>query len=341
MVVRNYTRHIHSNRALLDKFSRQIATGRRFNSFSEDNAGGIRSMNARRALNRVDTNIDNARAAQAHLRSAEGSLMQIVEISHTISERFVSALNDTNGEIDRGIMARELERFQEAMLGLANAQFSGRYVFGGTNTIAPPFTVCGDTGSLMYNGVLVNELSRDSNDQRIVNLLRDAAHIDIGMNVTFNNDANDPTRVDPQSAFSYTLRGIDFLGIGHDNLFDTTSKMIAWLRGETQFVDSAGNSVNVDAYDNEFGGQLLDQFRDAFTHLSTTIATLGADTQFLEFTIDRLLDEQLNLRTRQQELEMREPEEAILDFKMQEFIYHATLQMGQRLLQPTLFDFIR
>jgi len=44
----------------------------------------------------------------------------------------------------------------------------------------------------------------------------------------------------------------------------------------------------------------------------------------------------LHLLERQQQLEIRPPEEAIIDFKMQEFIYNATLQMGQRLLQPTL-----
>jgi len=332
MVTRNYTRNLHTNRAMLDRFSRQVQTGRRFDSFSQDNASGIRAMQVRRSLARVDSSLDNARAAQSYMRSAEGMLMNINNITHSISERFVKALNDTNGAIDRSVIATELERMQESILALANGQYAGRYVFGGTNTITAPFTTNED-GHIMYNGVLLRDITRGSDEYN--RIMSDGAFLDVGMNISFNNE-NDPTRVDPGSAFRFTLVGAEFIGTGPHNLHDTITDMINFLRSGTH-----GDSDQGQTLDPVLGGALLDRFQAASTHLSVQITQLGTDTNFLEFTIDRLLDDQLSLLTRQQELEIRPPEEAILDFKMQEFIYNATLQMGQRLLQPSLFDFIR
>ena len=380
MVVRNYTRNLHSNRAQLDRFARQISTGRRFDSFSQNNSAGIRAMQVRRNLARIDSNLDNARAAQAYLRSAESMMMNVTENANIINERFILALNDTNGTVDREVVATELERMQEAILALANGQYAGRFVFGGTNTVQRPFevrqipamvpvggspstaiiepsggfpagqfvpdgtdsqgnTLYLDTLSgnhftaqtrplIYYNGVRVADIDRTANPELYARVFGDGAHLDVGMNVTFSNEA-DPTQVDPGSAFRFTLVGLSFMGNGENNMFDTITRMIEFLRAPYS------------AQNKELGGQLLNQFQETMSVANIAITNLGADTNFLTFTIDRLLDDQLNLRERQQELEIRPPDEAILDFKMQEFIYNATLQMGQRLLQPTLFDFIR
>ena len=318
MVTRNYTRNLQTNAARLDRFSRQVQTGRRFESFADNNASAVRAMQVRRNLERIDANLDNARAAQSFLRTGESMLMQINNNTHTIADRFIVALNGTNSATERQIIANELERIQEGILGLANGQYAGRHLFGGSNTITPPFTV-GDDGRLMYNGVALADM--DSSHE----LFSDGAYIDIGMGVTFNGA--DPTRPDAGSAFRFTLVGAQFMGTGPHNLYDTITEMITFLRN--------------DPIDNVEGGALLDQFRGAQSVVNIQTTMLGADTAFLEFSISRLLDEQLNLIERQQDLEIRPPEEAILDFKMAEFIYNATLQMGQRLLQPTLFDFIR
>ena len=500
MVVRNYTRNLHSNRALMDRFSRQIQTGRRFETFSQDNASGVRAMQVRRNLARIDANIDNARASIGFMRSAESNLMSMVDIAHTVSERVVMALNGTVGASDRHVVANELERLRESILALANGQHAGRYTFGGTNTITPPFDIrdvqetqqvsipqtnaagaplfsiqdsagitldpasfappltipatlpsgiadtdvdfasitmadwdaivaasAGDhpdlgadfstqalthtevqdafrlvdndgqrvvgtlllsngnpatipselpsgrpfdpqritqadwdaiiaanpAGSLVpgsfeatlaeprneqllhYNGHPVRDL--DPNNPAHAHIFNDAAHVDVGTNITFNQD--DPTRVDPGAAFRFTLRGIDFLGHGQENLMDTLTELITFFRNGDFETQSTGSQLP--GIDNIEGSRLLDAFRARTAELLNGITQLGADASFAEFTVERLLDDQLNMRERQQDLEIREPDEAIIDFRMQEFVYNAILQMGQRLLTPTLFDFIR
>ncbi len=68
---------------------------------------------------------------------------------------------------------------------------------------------------------------------------------------------------------------------------------------------------------------------------------LGSESSYLEYTQTRLDSEELSLSTRQDSLEFRDPAEAIMDYTMAEYIYNASLNMGSRLLQNSLFDYMR
>jgi flagellar hook-associated protein 3 FlgL len=319
MVSRNYTKTLDSNRSLLNHFSNQIISGRRFNTMSEDTASGVRAMQVRRSLARIDAYMDNAKAAKSQLTAAETTLMQISDLSHNVTEKYVQAINGTNGPRERDIIATELEKLQEELLALVNGRFSDRYMFGGTNTVTAPFTT-DNLGNLYYNGVDVKELHAGHP------LMEDSAYMDVGLGVLFT-DPDDPTQVNPNTAYQHTLVGAQFLGTGPDNLYLVLGEMITSLR--------QGEGFNA-----EEAGSILDRFQESAANVNVAITKLGSDSKYLDFTINRLESEQINLYERQTQLEAADPEEAIMNFKMQEYVYNAALQMGQRLLQPTLFSFI-
>ncbi|HHY51839.1 MAG TPA: flagellar hook-associated protein FlgL [Clostridiales bacterium] len=317
-VVRNYNKTLDYNRNLLNKYSNQIISGRKFNTMSEDTASGVRAMQVRRNLSRIEAYLDNAKAAKSQLTSAETTLMQISNLTKSVSEKYIQAINGTNGPQERDIMATELEKLQEELLTLSNARFSDRYLFGGTNTVSAPFTT-DNQGNLYYNGVDVRELYAGHP------LMEDSAYMDVGLGILFT-DPDDPTQVNPNTAYQHTMVGAQFLGTGPDNLYLVLGEMISSLRSET--------------FDPDKAGSILDRFQAASNNVNVAMTKLGSDSQYLEFTINRLEDEKLNLYERQTQLEAADPEEAIMNFKMQEYVYNAALQMGQRLLQPTLFNFI-
>ncbi len=319
MVSRNYNKSLHSNRSLLDRFSNQIISGRKFDTMAEDTASGVRAMQVRRSLSRIDAYMDNAKAAKSQLTASETTLMQISDLSHNVSEKYIQAMNGDNGAQEREIIATELEKLQEELLSLVNGRFADRYMFGGTNTVSAPFTT-DNLGDLFYNGVDVKELHAGHP------LMEDSAYMDLGLGVLFT-DKNDPTQVNPNTAYKHTLVGAQFLGTGPDNLYLVLGEMITSLR--------QGEGFNAAE-----GGGLLDRFNASAANVNVAITKLGSDAQYLDFTIDRLESEQINLYERQTQLEAADPEEAIMNFKMQEYVYNAALQMGQRLLQPTLFSFI-
>ncbi len=317
MVSRNYTRNLHSNRGLLDSLSNKVYSGREFNKMSEDTASGVRAMQVRRSLSRIEGYMDNAQAAVSQLGAAEATLMQISEITHSASERFVQAINGDNGNGERDVIANELEKLRDELLSLANGRFADRYMFGGTNVVTAPFTV-GNDGKLLYNNVPLAQAQDDP-------VMQEAAYMDIGLGLRFTDEI-DPTQVDPNSAFKHTLVGADFIGTGDDNLYGVLTEMIDHLR--------AGKGAD------DASGDILDRFRKSSANVNIAITKLGADSQQLEFTIGRLETEKINLYERQTQLEAADPAEAIMNFKMQEYAYNASLQMGSRLLQPNLFSFL-
>lgn len=318
MVTRNYTKGLHSNRGMLDQYATQIYSGRKFNKMSEDTAAGVRAMQVRRNISRIDGYIDNVKSSQSYLKAAETTMIQVSSLSHSFSEKFIQGMNGTEGDDERDIIAAELEKLQEELLSLANGRFSDRYMFGGTNTVTQPFTT-DDTGALYYNGVDVTQLQPGDP------LLKDAAYVDLGLGVNFNNN-QDSTQVDPNTAYKYTLVGADMLGIGSDNLYLVMGEMVDCLKSSSFDIKEAGN--------------LLTRFQESSANVNIAVTKLGSDDQYLTFTLDRLETEKINLQERQSQLEAADPAEAIMNFKVQEYIYNAALQMGSRILQPNLFSFI-
>lgn len=319
-VARNYTRNLNRNQSLLVKNLNRVQTGRRFDDMSEAPSSAIRAMQVRRNLSRIEGYIDNTKAAQGQLKSAEGNLQQMSDLAKEVHERFVQGMTDSSDADAREALAKNIEALRDEILSLANGRYSDRYLFGGTNTTSTPFTIDEATGKLLYNGFDVSTIDPTSHPA----LFEDTSYIEIGLGVKFNPD--DSQLVDPNSAFKITINGLDFMGYGENNLYQNMTDMINMLRG--------------DVYDKEEAGRLLNKFLDNSNKIALSMTEIGADSQYLDFTLSRLESEQLNLTERQETLEIIDPAEAILDLKMQEYIYNAALQMGQKLLQPTLFNFI-
>lgn len=319
-MARNYTSNLNRNLNRLNSANTQVAaSGRKIFSMSDDTATGTRAMNIRRSMALINGYMDNAKNAQNKFESAEKSLGTISDMSQQVSERLNYAMNGTNSESERNIIANELEKLQSEILSTANGQYSDRYMFGGTNTMSAPFTIDAN-GYLMYNNVKVADIS---DDPKYDYLKQDAAYVDIGLGMSMIGTSQN---VNPNSAFKNTINGLDFMGTGDTNLYDTITDIIKTLRDP--------------AFDIDKAGALLNQVKEAGNNVNLERTRLGSDSQYLDFTVSRLEDETFNLTQRQDTLEFRDPAEAIMDFSMQQYVYTAALQMGSRLLQPNIFNFI-
>lgn len=323
-IARNYTSNINRNLSTLNVASEKVYTGRRFTSMADDTSLGVRSMTIRRNLDRISGYMDNAKDAQNKFDTAEKAMGQVSDLATDVYARFNYVINGTNSMDEREIVANEFEKIQSEILSLANGQYGDRYMFGGTNSQSRPFTT-NEAGELMYNGELVKDISKNDPLGKFSAILNDAAYVDIGLGLTMQGNSND---VVSNSAFKTTMNGLDFMGMGDSNLYDTITKLIGALRDPNY--DLGG----------EKGGELLNEIQAAGNHVNLARTKMGADAQYLEFTVSRLETEEFNLTERQQTLEIADPYESIMDYEMQTYIYNAALQMGAKLLQPTLFSFL-
>lgn len=320
-IARNYNSNLNRNLGrLTDSMTSVSASGRKIFSMAENTATGVRAMNIRRSLSQIDGYMDNAKNAQSKLDTADKSLETIASMSQNIYARYDYAMNGTNSTDEREIIAKEFEKLRDEILTCSNTQYADRYIFGGTNTMSSPFTTNGD-GELMYNNVRVKDIPGE--DGKYAYLLSDAAYVDVGLGMTMQGSSQD---VVANSALKNTLNGLDFMGYGDNNLYDTINELI--------------DSLREGSFDTAAAGPLLDKIKEMGNNVNLQRTSVGSDLQYLEFTVSRLEDEQTALITRQDSLEFKDSAEAIMEMEMEKYVYNAALQMGAKLLQPTLFDYI-
>lgn len=320
-ISRNYTSNLNKNLQRLNRDFNKVQTGRGYMKMAEDTATAVRAMNVRRNMSKVESYIDNTKTTQSTFSAAETNLLQISSLTQGVRELYTSVSGDKS-EDELKIIATQLGKYREEILTLANGQFADRYLFGGTNTNSPPFAF-NVNNKLTYNGVPVEDIEKSSGEYDY--LFNDAAYVDLGLGMTMKGGIQDQDVIE-NSAFKNTLVGIDFLGFGPDNIVDTIQDMI--------------DSISSGSYNVETHGKLLNSFIETAEGIGVAITNIGADSQYLDFTLSRLEDQQYNLTERQDTLEFADPYESITNWEMSDYVYNAALQMGSRLLQSTLFDFI-
>lgn len=329
----------------LNKLNTQVTTGRKFMTASENPAGAVKAFHVRRDLSKVEGYQNNIQHAKSALTNAESALMHMQEIMKEANVKILSSINSTKSEEDRKIIATELEHLQEQLLQTLNSNASGVYYFGGSNTDIKPFTVDEITGDLIYNGQNLNQfdaLSQVDQDK----LTKDSQYVDIGLGVQFDS-SND---IDRRTVFEYSTPGINIVGHGKTNLsYDGNSEQVSnnlynilgHLIEEFNKPDESASPDPDDAYSTERANALLGHFQDNSTRIVTSMTDIGAKTSYLDFMKGRYDSSTLDMQERQMDVEAADPAETIIKFESQKVAYHAALQMGAQIIQPSIFDFIR
>jgi flagellar hook-associated protein 3 FlgL len=323
-MARNYRNNLNNAQAKLYESSVKAQTGMRMTALHEDVARGLRAFKVRREIARNETYLDNVKEVQSYYTAAEDYVDGIVETAKRTSELYVSALNEgVNNEEEYKAFHAQISRVQQELLTDLNAKFSDRYLFGGTMSQQPPFATDAE-GDLtytyikadgLYNTVRVKDISRENPDH--AEIFEDPSFIDVGLDMTLLDG-----EMIPSTVYDRALNGLTIIGFGEDNLYDNMTQILKSL--EAQDPDPA----------------LLDKVNGNHATATLTLTRLGADGNYLDFTTDRLENDQINLKTRQSSLEGIELDEAATEWKMQQYLYDAALQMGTRLLQPSLFSFL-
>jgi flagellar hook-associated protein 3 FlgL len=326
MMTSNYIRSLNTISSDLNKLNTQVTSGRAFTKASENTSAAIRAFQVRRDLSKTEGYESNILHARSSLESSESSIYHIQELVQNAGAKVLQGMNGTQSESERKIIATELRNVQDQILQSLNATDSDSYYFGGSNTDTKPFEVVG--GKLSYNGQSLDTLTAAA----IKDLESDSRYVDIGLNVKF--DALGV--LDKNTVFNYSVPGIKIVGSGTTN-------------------DTAGNPMSNNLYD--LIGQLASEFESStysgtkanelYGHLQTNSASVihsltevGTKTSYLDFMTTRLENKTLNDQGRQLAIEGADPSATIIQFKSQEAAYNAALQMGAKIIQPSIFDYI-
>ncbi|MGE5553708.1 MAG: flagellar hook-associated protein FlgL [Betaproteobacteria bacterium] len=302
MMVSRFLRNLNANLALLSDSNEKLSTGKRIQRPSDDPIAVARSLQLRTSLNETEQFIRNVASATSWMEAADSAMSDVSAVLQRAKEIAVSGANGTLVDGSLAALADEVDKLLEHAVQVANSDHAGRYIFGGFQTIARPFNA--------VTGPAPGGWIQPPGGQMItaVNYAGDSGNITYEVGSGILATVNAPG----DAVFNQVFQALIDL---RDN-----------LRSRNQ---AAITSSSLD---------LIDQ---AVDNLLEWQAELGARTNQLELTNNRLLELKANFQKLLSENEDADIAEVIMQLKMQENVYRAALDAGARIIQPTLLDFLR
>lgn len=124
--------------------SQEAATGRRVTSPGDDPSAAGLIVKDRTTLIRLDAISQGAARANDELGVADTSMQQLSNVVTRARELAEQMSNDSYSAAERGNAVAEVNTLFGQALTLMNADFNGRYIFGGTKDSGPPFDASGN-----------------------------------------------------------------------------------------------------------------------------------------------------------------------------------------------------
>ena len=222
---------ILENQVKLAKTQTQIATGRKFQTASEDPIGATRVAGLRSKLADNAQYERNANILQSRLGYEEQTLADITSMLQSTRDSALAGANATLGAAERKMIANQVRQNLLGLLEMANRQdANGEYLFAGTSTATRPF-VQGAAG-VSYQGDQTTRQIRISSTQS----LSDVHAGDAFMGIAERNGVF-------RTAGAVTNTGTGSIGIG------TVTDPSAWVAGNytVQFTSATDWQVVDDA----------------------------------------------------------------------------------------------
>lgn len=290
MLVNDLKRNLNNNMFNLDKYQRQLSTGRKINLPSDNPAGLVKSLRLRTNMVEGEQYLANIKDGINFMETTDAALGNLNSILQRVRELAVNAANGTNDDSAHKAIAKEVRELVDQITLIANTTYGTKHVFAGTNVTQPPFQEGVWTGN------------------------NEALELEIGVGVKLTINLTDET-----------MKNF-FTGDG------TVPSVIDFCQNLANDIE-AGNLAQVDAALTT-ADQLID-------NLLAARATIGAKVNRLELQQSRLESTQISYTSLLAQNEDADLAEVIMNLKMQESVYQASLAAGARIIQPSLVDFLR
>jgi flagellar hook-associated protein 3 FlgL len=302
MMMNSYLRDLGRSSGKMEKLQHQLATNRRITRLSDDPVGTVKILNSKAKQNDITQYQTNLRDARAWLTQTETAFNEATEILKRVSELSVHAANDVLGIEERESIAQEVTQLRDQLLTLGNSTMGDKYIFGGYNVSSPPFYADPETDEILLNNT---DMVYDEGDLQFMSY-------EIGVG----------------NIFEVGISGSAFMGPGEENnIWYQMHQFTLALRDPEQthetlkpFIASMQSvENNILAEQSEVGGRIarIELMKERYT------------TDLINYT---------KMRSDVQDLDQAE---GIMNFSMAEAVYRAALNVGGRVLQPTLMDFLR
>ncbi len=180
MIRSNILYDIQSTLRRIDKYHRQLSSGKKVQYPSDDAVIATRASNIQSRLRELDQYKRNVTHVRNVLSSYDSISQELSAMYQRIRELLVKASNDTLKPEDRKAIADEFREILDHFATAANTMVGGEYIFGGTKTDTPPVA--------KENGEWKIALPAESSQRKSVTMF--------GMSVDYGLTVNDIFKLD-------------------------------------------------------------------------------------------------------------------------------------------------
>lgn len=318
MMLNSMMRNMGKNLSRMNKTEQMMSTGKRFLTPSDDPIGVSRSLRLNTDVANMDQYKRNTEDAQSWIDTTETAISNLVSVFHRARELTVQAATESNSIDERKAIAAEIKELREQIIDIANTTYAGSYIFSGFKTNQ---ALMDNTGQYVPTNLTQNEVIEFNvgiADRIAVNTIPQKIFGVIG-----TSTADDP--VDANATINLPPAPVT----------NTKSQMIQVF---DDLIDALEDNLPTATQEINVGLSRIDLHAN---NINAVRSELGVKSNRLELTLNRINDDTINLRGLLSKNEDADMAEVIMNLKMQENVYKASLSGGARIIQPTLIDFLR
>jgi len=144
------TQQYQADQLDLFRIQEQISTGRRITLPSDDAPAALRAISLQRLIERKGQLEININTGQSFLAATDTALNQVADVLNQVKSATLGVVGNVTSQQDRDTAIATINETLNSLVNLANRQFRGRQLFGGSNTNELPYTF--DGNNVTYNG---------------------------------------------------------------------------------------------------------------------------------------------------------------------------------------------
>jgi len=316
MMVNNLMRNLNRNLKRLSKTQQSLSSGKKFVNPSDDPIGVSRSLRLNTEVAAIEQYKRNADDVSSWLTTTEMSISNITEVLKRAKELTVQAVNETNSIDERNAIAEEIKELRNQLVQIGNTTYAGSYIFSGFKTDKP---LLSEDGSYNVGGGTTLNLD-------------EVIEVNIGIGDRIGEN------VVGQRIFGLYLSSADLDKTTADSL-----KQQAGVNSgdSSQLIEVFDQLISDLSSDNTSGiSSALSRIEGHMDNINAIRAEIGVKTNRIELTTNRIEDDTVNLKELLSKNEDADIAEVIMNLKMEEYVYNASLSGGAKIIQPTLVDFL-
>lgn len=142
---------VQADHLAITHLQQSISTGRRVKVPSDDAPAALRATTLQILLERKTQYLTNLNTANSFLSATDTALADVASLLADVRGAAISVADTISSETQRRAVAEQVQQALERLQAIGNRTFRGRYLFGGTYTQEPPFTLRSD-GRIAYLG---------------------------------------------------------------------------------------------------------------------------------------------------------------------------------------------